>query len=363
MIFDSVYWTKVLRKITYVIISILGVYLAFKLAIFYMPFLIAFVISLIIEPIIRILMKRFNLTRRTSSIITFILVFGLIAGGLIWGIITLFSEATDLLQGINDIFDKAYNQIQEIISKIEFERIKLPVQIIDILQSSTGEVLNTISNWIKNALTKLVEIITSIPKIAIYFAITILSLYFICTDKIYILDQAEHHMPQKWIRKIGIHLKEITQVLVGYLKAQTIMIGISFSISLIGLYIFKIIGLKIEYPLLIALLIAFIDALPLLGSGTIMLPWGIISSLNGELRLGLLIISLWIVMSLVRQFLEPKIVSKQIGIHPLFTLIAMYTGFKIIGVVGLIIGPIILIILNNVFSTLISKGIFKSIFD
>ena len=68
-------------------------------------------------------------------------------------------------------------------------------------------------------------------------------------------------------------------------------------------------------------------------------------------------------MSLVRQFLEPRIVSKNIGIHPIFTLIAMYTGFKLIGIIGLIIGPIILIILKNIFANLIDKGIVKTIFD
>lgn len=68
-------------------------------------------------------------------------------------------------------------------------------------------------------------------------------------------------------------------------------------------------------------------------------------------------------MSIVRQLIEPKIVSKQIGIHPIFTLIAMYTGFKFIGILGMLIGPIILIVLKNIFSTLIDKGIMKSIFD
>ena len=69
------------------------------------------------------------------------------------------------------------------------------------------------------------------------------------------------------------------------------------------------------------------------------------------------------VISIVRQFLEPKIVSKQIGIHPIFTLIAMYTGFKIIGVLGLLIGPIALIVIKNVYGTLIDKGVVKTIFD
>ena len=113
-------------------------------------------------------------------------------------------------------------------------------------------------------------------------------------------------------------------------------------------YEYKVIGMDIKYPLLIALAIGFVDALPILGSGTVMVPWAIISALNGDLKLGISILVLWIIMSLVRQVLEPKIVSGRIGIHPIFTLIAMYTGFKVIGVMGMILGPIALIIIKSI---------------
>ena len=79
-----------------------------------------------------------------------------------------------------------------------------------------------------------------------------------------------------------------------------------------------------------------------------MVPWAVIEALNGDLKLGVAIIVLWIIMSLVRQVLEPKIVSGRIGIHPIFTLIAMYTGFKVIGVMGMIVGPIALIIIKSI---------------
>ena len=94
-----------------------------------------------------------------------------------------------------------------------------------------------------------------------------------------------------------------------------------------------------------------------------MLPWAVISALNGDIKLGILIAVLWIIMSITRQFIEPKIVSNKIGIHPIFTLIAMYTGFKLIGVMGLLLGPIALIVLNCIFSNLIDQGIVKTILD
>lgn len=93
-----------------------------------------------------------------------------------------------------------------------------------------------------------------------------------------------------------------------------------------------------------------------------MIPWAVISALNGDIKLGIAIIVVYAIILIVRQLVEPRIVSNNIGIHPIFTLIAMYTGFKIIGVLGLFVGPIVLIILKNIFSVSIENGIIKSIF-
>ena len=97
--------------------------------------------------------------------------------------------------------------------------------------------------------------------------------------------------------------------------------------------------------------------------GTVMLPWAIISACNGDINLAIAVLGLWIVMSVVRQFLEPKFVSSNLGVHPIFTLIAMYTGFRFSGVIGLFLGPITLIILKNIFSGMKDKGVMKSFFS
>lgn len=104
-----------------------------------------------------------------------------------------------------------------------------------------------------------------------------------------------------------------------------------------------------------ALIIGFVDLLPIFGAGTFMIPWAIITACSGDLNLALWILVLWIIMSVVRQFIEPKIVSGKIGIHPIFTLIAMYTGFKFIGIIGMFVGPIILIVLKTYLQHLLIK--------
>lgn len=355
------YWTRVLKKIFITFLTIIGLYFLFKLSIFYFPFLIAFIVSILIEPLIRLVKKHTNLTRKTSAIIVLVIVSVIIVGGLIFGAITLIEEASKLLQGLNEHYDTIYNLVQNILKSFSLEFI--PEEVQSIIDNSTTTILSNISNWIQTTMTNLLNSLGSIPTIATYIGVTLLSIYFICTDKFYILDQVEHHLPRTWVRRIGKHVRELIAVLGGYLKAEVILIFIAFVQVVIGLYLMKFMGFNIEYPLLIAILIGFVDALPILGSGTVMIPWAIITAVTGDLKLGIAILVLWLIIAVVRQLIEPKIVSKQIGIHPIFTIIAMYTGLRFMGVIGLLVGPVILIILKNIFATLLDKGVFKSIFD
>lgn len=363
MILDFNYWLKVIKKLLVLSIGIFLIYIGFKVSIFYIPFLIAFILSQLIEPVIRFCMKKLKMRRKVSAILIFIIVLSIIIGLIAGGIITLVSEASNLLENINYYFEKIYNGTQNIISDFNFSKIQLSNELSTILSNSTGDFINTASNWAKNILTSFLNAVTSLPKVGLCIVITILALYFMCTDKIYMLDQIEHHLPEEWVKKLTKHIKALTKKIGCYLKAQFILIIVSFIISLIGLYIFSAIGMKVSYPLLTAIGIAVVDALPIFGSGTVMVPWAVISACNGDITLGISILVLWIIMSIVRQIIEPKIVSRQIGIHPIFTLIAMYTGFRFIGFLGMFVGPIVLIILKEIYGNRIDKGFVKSIFE
>lgn len=308
-------------------------------------------------------MRKTQLKRKTSAILILVLAMSIIIGFLVWGIVSLISESSNLLQNFNIYMEKANEIIQNLLASVDLSKIKIPQEIMNIAQNSFQEFLGTVSTWAKELLTSVLNGITSIPTVVIYIVITLLSLYFICTDKIYMVDQLEHHFPRKWVKKLAMHIKEITKVLGGYLKAEAILVLVSFFISVIGLYILKLAGFNLPFPLLAALIIGFVDALPIFGSGTVMIPWAILCAIDGDIKLGMAILVLWIIMSIVRQFMEPRLVSKQIGIHPIFTLIAMYTGFKLIGVLGMLIGPIVLIVLKNIFGSLIDKGVVKSILE
>ena len=359
---DSINYLNIIKKgFIGIAICILLIFLC-KLTIFYIPFLIAYIISLIIDPIIKWVNKRTGLSRKTSSIIVMVTIFGIIIALIVWGTINFISEATNLLSGLNTYLEKTISFINQNITKINFREL-IPEEVINILENSTTEYLNMITGYFKEFLTKILNYITSIPNMFINIIITILATYFITSDKFYILDRMEHHLSKKMVGKITKHAKEITSSLGGYLKAEIILSIITFMVVLTGLNIFYLIGMNVDYPILMAIVIGFVDALPILGAGSVMIPWSIILFLNSNNSLAFSVIGLYIFIVVLKQLLEPKLVSNNIGIHPIFTLIAMYTGFKLIGIMGLLIGPIVLIIIKNIFAETLDKGIINSIMD
>lgn len=351
------------KKIINIILIILGLYLSYKLFKFYLPFLIGYIISICIEPLIKKLSNTTNLSRKVSSIIVMSIFFSILILLIIWGITALIAEASNLLDKLNFYINKAVTYVDVFIKEIKFDKFNLPSNLKDIIQDSSKDLFSNITNILKVLLNNVLETVYSIPKIAIYLIITILATYFITSDKFYILDRIEHHIPRKMVDRVGNKIESIKRNLGNYIKAEGTLFIVAFAIYLIGLYAFKIMGMDVRYPFLIALLILILDVIPILGAGTIVIPWIIILFINGDKALAFSLIGLYLLNIAVREFIEPKIVSQKIGIHPIFTLIAMYTGFKFVGIIGMILGPIVLIILKNVFSEIIEDGIIKTIMN
>ena len=189
MVVDVGYLKKVTKRLLTLIITIIGIYFAFKMAVFYMPFLIAFIISVIVEPIITKVHKKTNFTRKASAIIVLIVVFIMIIGLLIWGIAILLDEGSSLLSSLNYYIDEGYNYITDYIDKLNFDEIKMSGEVEQIFKNSTSNLLETISKWITEFLTVLISKISSIGTVGVYAVVTILATYFICADRLYILDQ------------------------------------------------------------------------------------------------------------------------------------------------------------------------------
>lgn len=141
MVIDMGYWTKVLKRLFTLALSILGFYILIKLSIFYIPFVIAFLIAMLIEPIIKYVQKRTRWERKTSAILVLIIVSAILIGLIVWGIFSLVSEAYDLLGGLNGYTEKMYNKFQSITSRIQLNSLSLPEEITGVIQNSTQDIL------------------------------------------------------------------------------------------------------------------------------------------------------------------------------------------------------------------------------
>lgn len=358
MAYNFSYMSKIVKQFISFAITIIFMYLFLKLSIFYLPFLISFILAVMIEPIIHLVMRKLRWTRKSSSIFVLLISIIIIVSIVVLGVTTIFNEANFLLDSIDKFFYKIKGLLNNTLNN-DYIISKIPEELRSIIETSEADYLSSISNIFIGLLNNFKHWISKLPNLFTTSFFSIIALYFMCTDKIYMIDQVEHHLPDNWSKKIINHIREINKKLVNYLKAELTLIIISFFISFIGLMIFKTIGFNVKYPLMSALAIGFVDALPILGSGTAMIPWAVLASIEGDFVLGISILALWVFMTIIRNVLEPKLISRNIGIHPVFTIIAMFTGYKLIGVGGMILGPIVLIILKEIYSPIIDKEIFK----
>lgn len=264
MVVDVGYWTRVVKRIFILLISLIVIYLSFKLAVFYMPFLIALIIALLVEPIIKKIVNKTHITRKRVAVFVIVIIFAIIIGLLAWGIFSLIAESSNLLQKLNMYIEIGSEKISYYIEKIRSRETAIPEQVIALVENSSDKIISNITNYAYEMLTKVTHIISLLPVFAIYAFITILSTYFICTDRMYILDQMEHHLPSLWVKKIGVHFRSIIKSLGCYLKAEITLVIISFFIVLIGLYVLKFTGHNVPYPLLTSIGIGLVDALPIL---------------------------------------------------------------------------------------------------
>lgn len=353
---------KKLYFIVYIALILLVVFLAFKLGVFLFPFTLALFISIIIRPLVRFLMNKLKFSKKTASIIS-IVTFLIVFFGLI-GILSLkfFGEIYKLSQNLNNYSSDIQNLWTENVKKVYTYLGNFPAGFNDQLNNTINSFVSKGSVKLGSFINGVISFVTSIPTLILYIVITILSTFFMILDRDEILSYMEHQLPKSWLDKVFNIKTEMFTVLVSYLKAQAILGSICLIESLILLNLLAFLKFDVPYPLLMSIIICIADILPILGAGTILIPWSILSFATGNIKLGIgLLISYLIIMS-VRQMLEPKLISQNLGVHPLITLISMYSGFKVFGVSGFLIGPVVMIILKNVFSKELEVGFFRDIF-
>lgn len=232
---------EILKGILFYIFCFICILLSFKLTVFYMPFLIGFIISQLIEPLIKFICKKTTIIRKHAAILVLLIVFSILIFLISWGVIVLISETSNFLSSFNEYLEKTVKYVYNFSDNIKLDKLKVGEDIEKLVENTITDFIRTIAQNLKEYLSNFLNVITKLPNIFIYTIITILSTYFISTDKFYIIDQMEYHFSKKWIGVVREKARNIISSLGAYLKAEIIMIVISFIIVIISLNIFKLI--------------------------------------------------------------------------------------------------------------------------
>lgn len=354
---------KILKRVGIFVGTLLLLFVLYKFAMYFMPFVVAGVIAILIEPIIKFCMNKLKLSRRVSSFLIVGITVIVIALVAVFGSIALADEAIKLTANIGPYVSDVITNVQDFVSTIGERYPDIPEAVIQAAESSVISFINNMREMIVSWAANVLSWVFSIPRLVTTLVITILALIFFAKDRIYVIDMMEHHLPKTWISKIHEVTKETFSTIGGYVRVYGKIILITFTELYIAFTIIRVIGFDVPYPLLLAVVIAIVDILPILGVGTVLIPWFIWLFAVGDWQFGLAILITHVVIFIVRQFMEPKLVSNQFGIHPLITLFAMYAGFRAAGVIGLVLGPVVLMILRCIFAKQIDRGLFKDLFD
>lgn len=338
----------VIQKMSIVALFFTVMYIFFNyIFVLIAPFIIGYVISIFLEPLVRTFMHKFNLNRSISAIISIILMIVVIGGSLFLIISQLVQQGTSLYQynhsQILDKTDETWNMIKSLFSNLFFY---IPENNKEMVHSFFQNVTSSVMTYAGEKLKVFgVAFIKFVPKLFVYTIIGLISSFFFIKDRALIRNVYRENMPHS-INKNIIEIKNsLSNAFLGYLKSQSIIMCVTASICLTGLII-----LQNQYAFLLAFLIAIVDVLPLFGSGFILWPLSLVSFVNGDIKTGIGALVMYATVQITRQIIEPKILGSQIGLHPLVTLMSIYVGLIVFGVLGIVLGPMSAIIIKTIWA-------------
>lgn len=330
--------SPVFLKAIYVLAALALVLLVIKVAFTYLlPFVIALLMASAMEPFVRLLVKR-KLPRSAAVGIAMVVYFGLLFAVGFFAVTRLVAEVVDLSGNIPDYgraFTTAFNALAAWSKKLY---LQLPKEAVGPLQNSIQSLAGQLTQFMTSLAGSVIGILTSLPEMLMFAMFAIIATFFASRDRHVFKAFLARQLSAATYAKFASLKNSLGRSLAGFLKAQLMLMALTFSECFIGL---SLIG--IPYALVISLFIAVVDILPVLGTGTVLVPWSAVCLIMGKTTTGVSLLALYLVIMVVRYIVEPKIVGTQLGLHPLVALMAMFAGLKALGVAGLILGPAIVV--------------------
>jgi sporulation integral membrane protein YtvI len=318
------------------------------------PFLIALVIALMIHRPVTYLTKTLKIPRWLSVTIALLLLM-LISVGVVTLVVTetvveigelakrlpgFASELSEYLQRTisQDFLLGVYNQIQWFYNQLDQDYQE---KIGNTVGSGITSVTNAGQDLIVNFLNGLKNLLVSLPNMATVSVISLMGAFFISKDFFLWEARFRRILPKGVNRRLDQIFLDLRAALFGFLKAQLTLISLTAAIVIIGLLI-----LRVEYAITIGLITGLVDLLPYLGTGAVFIPWIVYLFFKGNYTLVIGLSILYAVVLIFRQIIEPKVVAENVGLDPLLTLVALFVGLQLFGFLGLIIGPVALVMIN-----------------
>lgn len=347
-------WKTYVKVALNIVIALAGLLLAVfllpKVIGFFMPFLIGWIIASIGAPIARFLETKMKITRQIGSAVIIILVIALVFlvcyGVIYWLGVQIFGFVQEL-PALWEAFSGRTKTVEFLGDRFNrFIPDDLSVSISKFSQNLTDYVAEVIARIGSNTQTMeaMGNMAGKVPNFIIGVFMCVLSAYFFIAEKEGMAEFCREHLPEVVVIRGARLWRSVAGVVGGYFKAQIKIEVWIYLLLVIGLMI-----LKVPFGAVIALGIAFIDFLPVFGSGFIMWPWAVMALLDGNIRLALGLMILWGIGQIVRQLIQPKIVGDSMGLSPLPTLVLIYIGYRIGGFGGMIFAVPVGILIRNMY--------------
>lgn len=359
------FWINIWRVARFLLVAFIMI--TGSLTVFYTtqytyPFIVAIGVAFLMNPLVNLLEHKARIPRPLSVFLTILMILAVIIGVIVLLVVELIDGFNNLADIIPGHFKDLVSYVQGVITAqvIPFYQKLTTImntldpsqqeKVLEQIQTIGSTIAESGASWLKLLLNSIPSQLGKLPNLATVMIFSLLGTFFISKDWYKLKEKTLKLAPEKLTESSGNVIKGLQKALFGFMKAQFTLISITALIVLTGLLL-----LGVDYAVTIAIITGAVDLLPYLGTGIIFIPWIIYMFFTGNYMMTVGLSILYIVVIVQRQMMEPKILSSNIGLDPLATLVALFVGFQMFSFLGLILGPVALVILN----TLHQSGVFQ----
>ena len=308
---------------------------------FLMPLIVAWIVAMIANPIIHFLEKRIKIMRKHGSALVIILVLAALIAAFYGLTVLVVTQFSSWVTELPDVYDSVTQNLQHLFQSLHQKCNMIPADmklafdqrenvLDDYIQKAIDGLLKMVNS---GSLSKVSSFASSLMDFLVYAILTILASYFLTVEKDHFTKLLQEKTPAG-VQRIWDKIRKIfIRAIGGYFKAHFQIMIVIFFITVIP---FAFMG--ISYSGLLAVVIAIVDFLPFFGAGTVLVPWAVYRLMTGSYTYAVILLVIYVVVLIVRQLLEPKLIGDNIGMSPFETLVFMLIGYRLAGVLGLIIG-------------------------